>query len=97
MAGHTELVFFEGCPHAEQTRARLRDAFMRVGLPATWDEWDTLQERTPARYRNVPSPTVLIDGVDVTGGGAGTGPCCAVSGGPTTAQILNAMRTLSET
>jgi hypothetical protein len=95
VTGKIELVFFDGCPHTEQARARLREAFSQVGLPAAWAECDALGEGTPDRYRHLPSPTVLVDGVDVTGGSAGGGASCAMSGGPTTVQIINALRALS--
>ena len=87
-----ELVFFEGCPHAARARERLRAALSHAGQEPTWTEWDTMLPGTPASYRSYPSPTVLVDGSDVSGGAEGAGVGCAVNGSPTEEAILQALR-----
>jgi hypothetical protein len=87
-----ELVYFEGCPHADEARRRLARAMTSAGLDARWDEWDTGLPSTLDRYRRFGSPTVLIDGTDVAGGVEGSGMGCVVSGAPATEAILSALK-----
>jgi hypothetical protein len=91
MTPRVELVYFEGCPHADETRRRLAQAMTSAGLEARWDEWDTGVPSTPDRYRRFGSPTVLIDGADVAGGVEGSGMGCVVGGAPATEAILAAL------
>ena len=86
-----ELVYFEGCPHADTARKRLQMALEQVGLPAKWTEWDMGRKETPPTYRRFASPTILLDGVDIRGVGEGSGMGCVVGGGPTTDQIVAAV------
>lgn len=58
-----ELVYFEGCPNADQARENLRAALKGEA----WKEWDLSSPDTPDRVRRHGSPTVLIGGRDVTG------------------------------
>lgn len=92
MTTKVELVFFEGCPHAARARERLRAALSYAGQETTWTEWDTMLPGTPASYRRYSSPTVLVDGTDVSGGAEGAGVGCAMDGGPTEEVILQALR-----
>ncbi len=62
-----ELVYFDGCPCASQARNNLREAVEASGQAVTWSEWDLTAESTPADFRRFGSPTVLVDGEDVTG------------------------------
>ena len=93
MTPHVELVYFEGCPHADEARSRLREAMEAVGLAPSWDEWDTGQEPTPDSHRRFGSPTILVDGRDVGGGAEGSGMGCVVGGAPAVALIVTALRT----
>jgi hypothetical protein len=92
-----ELVYFEGCPHADQARSRLRAALEQAGMKPTWREWDSMSPDTPAEYRRHGSPTVLINGVDVSGGVAGDGCGCVANGGPTIQEIGAALGTSGAT
>ena len=92
MTNRVELVYFEGCPHVERARASVREALLHLDLPAVWTEWDTTLAETPTQYRQFPSPTVLVDSVDVTGGSTSSGPSCAIGGGPGTIHIVDALR-----
>ena len=89
---HVELVYFEGCPHADEARNRLREAFEHLGLVPRWNEWDTGQEHTPSTYRRFGSPTILVDGIDVNGGVEGSGLGCVVGGGPSVTELVAALR-----
>ena len=92
MSKRVDLVFFEGCPNAAEARQRIESALAQLGLPVSWDEWDTMQPETPEAYTRFGSPTVLVDGKDVTGVGQGAGIGCAVGGAPTKQAIVRALR-----
>jgi len=92
MSASVELVYFEGCPHAPEARLRVGEALRRAGVAEVWEEWDTLDSATPARYQRFGSPTVLVAGRDVSGAGvAGNGMRCVVGGGPSVEAIVEAI------
>ena len=83
-----ELVYFEGCPNATRARENIRAALEGAGAAPEWDEWDLTLESTPEGYRQHGSPTVLVDGRDVTGEGADTvAMACRADGAPSVATI----------
>ena len=87
-----ELVFFEGCPNAEHARENLRTALGSTDGAAAWKEWDLLSESTPERFREYGSPTVLVNGVDVTGEGLGNAAmACRADGAPPVSSILEGL------
>lgn len=87
-----ELIHFQSCPNAGLARANLRQALSRSGLRADWTEWDLESEGLPERARGYGSPTVLVNGVDVTGGAAGSaGMSCRADGAPAVEVILRAL------
>ncbi len=92
MTQRVELVYFDGCPHVDEARGRLREAMMAVGLAPMWDEWDTGRETTPVGYRRFGSPTILLNGGDISGGAEGSGIGCVVGGAPEVASIVEALR-----
>jgi hypothetical protein len=75
-----ELRYFAGCPHAETARRLLQTCLNKLGLeiPIAENEGD------------YPSPTILINGFDVTGAAPLSGRLCRVDL-PTEAQILAAL------
>lgn len=78
-----DLVYFDGCPNAERARENLRAALQASGRPVEWSEWDLTAEATPEELRQHGSPTVLVDGRDVTGGGAeAVAMACRADGAP---------------
>lgn len=84
-----ELVYFEGCPNATRARANLRAALEGAGVAARWDEWDLASESTPEQYRQHGSPTILVDGRDVTGEGTeAVAMSCRADGAPSVATIV---------
>ena len=88
-----ELVYFEGCPHAEGARERLGEALERVGRPREWKEWEQGDPEIPEDYLSYGSPTVLVDGEPVgDGGAAARGRACRADGGPSSAAIRRALR-----
>jgi mercuric ion transport protein len=92
MSAKIELVYFEGCPHAAEARARLRVALAELAAPIEWAEWDTDVATTPEPYRRYGSPTVLVNGKDVAGGVEASGRGCVVGGAPSVATIVGAIR-----
>lgn len=89
MDEHTiELIYFDGCPNAEKARENLRAA---AGV-APWKEWNLSSDETPERFRRYGSPTVLVDGDDVTGeGGEIAAMACRADGAPSPNLIRGAL------
>lgn len=74
-----ELITDVDCPNVEAARAVLREALDSTGLPHEWTEWDRGAESSPPYARRYGSPTVLVDGNDVSDeGGAADGNCCRI-------------------
>lgn len=91
MRSHTiELVYFDGCPNAEKARESLQAAM--GAAQGAWREWNLSDEGTPERFRRFGSPTVLVDGEDVTGSDDGNmGMACRADGAPSAAVIREAL------
>ena len=62
-----DLVFDNECPNVEDARALLRTALVDAGLPPTWREWERAAPNTPAQFQGLGSPSILVDGVDISG------------------------------
>lgn len=62
-----ELLYFKGCPHISMARKNLNDAFAEAGIAPQWDEIDLNEPNTPKELMGYGSPTILVDGKDVTG------------------------------
>ncbi len=56
-AVRVELLHTPGCPHADAARALLSDCLVELGIAAPIEE----------REGDYPSPTILVNGVDVMG------------------------------
>ena len=83
-----ELVYFDGCPNTSQARDNLREAIEASGQVLTWSERDLMAESTPADFRRFGSPTVLVNGEDVTGENVSTeAMACRADGAPSVATI----------
>lgn len=95
MTDRVGLVYFEGCPHVAEARREIGHALRQCGLPPTWQEWDSTSPDTPESLRGYGSPTVLVDGNDVTGGNVGSGTGCAVDGAPSAEVIVAALQRTS--
>lgn len=79
-----ELVYFEGCPNALKARENIRAAVAKAfARPIEWAEWDLMADATPENFKRYGSPTVLVDGQDVTGDGPGNvAMACRADGAP---------------
>jgi len=86
-----ELIYFDGCPNAERARENLRT----VLGDDSWTEWNLSSANTPKRFRRYGSPTVLVDGRDVTGDNGGTdGMACRADGAPSPELIREVLSSL---
>lgn len=88
-----DLIYFEGCPNVEAARTNLRAAVEAEDDAGGWKEWDLESSETPERFRGFGSPTVLVDGEDVTGVGEGSAAvACRADGAPSIDRIREALR-----
>ena len=62
-----QLLHFSGCPTVERARAAVRDAIAAEHLDLAIEEIDVEDPAAPTWTRGWGSPTVLIDGEDVSG------------------------------
>jgi hypothetical protein len=62
-----ELIYDHDCPNVEAAREQLRRAFQKLGQPPDWQEWNRAASSSPDYARQYGSPTILVDGKDVTG------------------------------
>ncbi len=67
MKSRVELIYDPDCPSIEGARKALLEAFAEAGVAASWTEWDRRSHNTPAYARQCGSPTILVNGRDVTG------------------------------
>lgn len=81
-----QILRVAGCPHVEQLRAALDRSLDQVALDAFVEEID-------GPY---PSPTLLVDGIDVTGRQLDPAPSCRL-GLPTEYQIIAALSAATRT
>jgi len=87
-----ELIYFEGCPNVGAARGNLRSALDMLGLAHEWTEWDLEAPEAPDRVRGYGSPTVLVNGLDVTGAAEGpAGLACSAAGAPQVESIRAAL------
>lgn len=88
-----ELIYFEGCPNVDAAREHLARALEAEGLSAAWTEWDVDDAETPEEKRAFGSPTVLVDGVDVTGASEPVAfQACRADGAPEVKEIVHGLR-----
>jgi hypothetical protein len=71
-----ELIYGLDCPNVKGARGQLLRAFADAGLPPRWQEWDRGAPESPAHVRAYGSPTILINGKDVTGPSPSEGASC---------------------
>lgn len=87
-----ELIYFDGCPNADKARTNLVTATGAAREDVPWREWNLSDETTPAEYRRFGSPTVLVDGEDVTGADGGNAAmACRADGAPDVEVIRRAL------
>lgn len=62
-----ELIYFRECPNVSLARERLLRAFATAGITPQWQEWERNDPASPDHARAYGSPTILVNGRDVTG------------------------------
>tara|TARA_R110002049_G_scaffold25431_10_gene89326 strand:- start:8375 stop:9112 length:738 start_codon:yes stop_codon:yes gene_type:complete len=62
-----EFVYEKSCPNIAAARKQLIAAFGAAGVAPAWSEWEVGDPNTPDHVRSYGSPTILVDGKDVSG------------------------------
>jgi hypothetical protein len=70
-------LIFDGCPLANAAREELVAALEHCRV-SDYEEIDILAQETPEELRGWGSPTILVDGVDITGEPKGDSVSCRV-------------------
>lgn len=70
-----QLLVFDGCPLADAARRSLRTALDSLGVNG-FEEIDLLGPATPYELQGWGSPTILVDGLELTGSVKGNAVCC---------------------
>ena len=73
-----ELVFDSTCPNVVQARMAIYFALLGVGAKPVWTEWDRDSDATPAQFRTLASPTVIVDGKDICGAESADADACRI-------------------
>ncbi|MFK7967090.1 MAG: hypothetical protein AB8C46_24285 [Burkholderiaceae bacterium] len=85
-----QFLYFSGCPLAEPARKNLAEALIQCGL-SDFEEIDILKPDSPEDLRGWGSPTILLNGEDVTGQPKGNSVSCRIypfEGGVPDAQTI---------
>ncbi len=91
-----ELIYFDGCPHAERARANIHSALRLTGMRAEVIDREQGDPAVPAHVMEYGSPTVLVEGNDVTGAvNGGTAASCRAEGAPTVELIRAALEAVA--
>jgi copper chaperone CopZ len=78
---NVQLLYFEGCPNVDAARVSLRDALAAERIEIPIEEVDVESADAPAWARGWGSPTILIDGKDVTGQDRSNASACRLYAG----------------
>jgi mercuric ion transport protein len=61
-----ELIYDNECPNVPAARAQLFRALVLAGLSVQWREWDRRAPHSPPHIRTYGSPTILVNGKDIS-------------------------------
>lgn len=90
-----ELLYFPGCPNVDATRDNLEKALKVFSdSPVAFEEINIHDPASPEKYRNWPSPSILVGGEDVEGTPDAEGAACRIYPGgrePRFEKILEAL------
>ena len=74
-----ELIYDKSCPNVTEARSALLKALNQVGMPSIWTEWDREDPKSPEYVKSYGSPTILVEGRDITGESTTAGAnCCRI-------------------
>jgi len=62
-----ELIYEHACPNIQAARVSLLQAFSELKLTPHWAEWEVSDPDIPDYAQNLGSPTILVNGYDVSG------------------------------
>ena len=97
---HIQFLAFSGCPLAAPARDNLKKALLDSGI-ASFEEVDILDPNSPSGLRDWGSPTILVNGSDVTGEPKGNSVSCRVystpGGVPDVQTIIDSLRSTRDT
>jgi hypothetical protein len=78
-ASRVQFLAFDGCPLAVSAREVLKRALIECGLDADhYEEIDIMDAETSDEVRAWGSPTILVNGADVSGVNIGNGASCRI-------------------
>ncbi len=93
-----ELIYDRACPNVPEARANLLRAFTEVGLRPRWSEHVFEDPSAPPAARGFGSPTILVDGREISGAEPAGSGCCrlydgagALARAPSAAMIATAL------
>ncbi len=86
-----DLVLVPDCPHAGVARERLVREMAALGLQPQYHE-HVLSGRPDDPFDGYPSPTILVDGMNITGEPRAGASACRLAGAPGTAEIRKALQ-----
>ena len=94
-----QFLAFSGCPLADPARENLKQALADCGM-SNFEEVDILDPASPEALRGWGSPTILVNGLDVTGQPKGNSVSCRVypfpGGVPDVQSIVGGLKVASE-
>ncbi len=76
MKAEITLLYDPDCPNVELTRKNIRQALTELSLPANWREANISKPWVRKHLKVSGSPTVLVNGVDVSDAPADSGAAC---------------------
>ena len=94
-----QFLAFDGCPLADAARTNLEKALADCGMSG-YEEIDILDPGTPDDLPGWGSPTILVNGVDITGQPKGNSVSCRIYPGsdrvPSSATIAASFRSAQD-
>ena len=94
-----QFLAFSGCPLADPARENLKQALVECGM-SDFEEIDILAPSAPEELSSWGSPTILVNGKDVTGIPKGNSVSCRVypfdGGVPDVRSIVAGLKTASK-
>ena len=86
---NVQLLYFQGCPNVDASRAATRDALAAENLDVPVEEIDVEDPAAPDWARGWGSPTILINGKDVAGQTRSDASACRIyaNGAPSVTAI----------
>ncbi len=77
MKAEITLLYDPDCPNVELARKNIRQALVKLSLPANWREVNISEPKAQQHLKMSGSPTILVNGADVAGASPDSeGACC---------------------